>query len=518
MTVTVWILGDQLLATHPALVAAEQLAGGRAGARVVLVESRGRQRKLPYQRKKLVLLLSAMRHYADELRAAGYTVDVMQADSVAAGLAAHAAAHPPQQVFSMAAAEYGGRQWQQTHLAQVMAAPVTLLPNTQMLVGRYDPTPGLGKRVILEYFYREMRRRFGLLLEADGTPTGGAWNFDKENRKPLPKGGLRPPPVPSFAPDALTRAVMDEVAALPGAVGTVDGFDLAVTRSQAEAALADFLAHRLAEFGPYEDAMSRRHAALYHSLLSPYMNIGLLDPLHMAQAAADVYAAGRAPLASVEGFIRQIIGWREYIYWQYWQQMPGLLTANSWGHARPLPQLLWDGQTDMACLRTVVQRVIESGYSHHIERLMVICNFCMLAGIDPAAVHRWFLSFYIDAYEWVVAPNVIGMGLNADGGKTATKPYVASANYIHKMSDYCAGCRYDPKQRTGEDACPFNYLYWNFLIEHEATLRANPRFGPAVLGLKHLDARERAAVQAQAAAFLEQMVAYPVDESAATSD
>jgi deoxyribodipyrimidine photolyase-related protein len=268
------------------------------------------------------------------------------------------------------------------------------------------------------------------------------------------------------------------------------------------------LAHRLAEFGPYEDAMSRRHAALYHSVLSPYMNIGLLDPLHMAQAAADAYAAGRAPLASVEGFIRQVIGWREYIYWQYWQQMPGLLAANSWGHTRPLPQLLWDGQTDMACLRTVVQRVIDSGYSHHIERLMVICNFCMLAGIDPAAVHRWFLSFYVDAYEWVVAPNVIGMGLNADGGKTATKPYIASANYIHKMSDYCAGCRYDPKQRTGADACPFNYLYWNFLITHEATLRANPRFGPAVLGLKHLDARERAAVQAQAAAFLEQMAVY----------
>ena len=504
--VSVWILGDQLMVRHPALVAAEAVLP-REQVRVVLVESAGRLRKIPYQRKKLVLLLSALRHYAGELAAQGYAVEVIQAASMGEGLARHVAQHRPARLLCMAAADYGGRVLQEQRLAQLLGLPVEVLPNTQFLTGRYDPAPQSGKRVVMESFYRAMRRRFGLLLE-DGEPVGGVWNLDKENRKPLPKGGLFAPPHLTFPPDAITQAVMADVERLPGAVGTVDGFDLAVTRSQAEAALADFIAHRLADFGPYEDAMSRRNGVLFHSVLSPYLNLGLLDPLETAQRAEAAYRAGLAPLNSAEGFIRQILGWREYIYWQYWRQMPDLLQANAWGHTRPMPRLFWDGQTDMACLRTVVQRVIDQGYSHHIERLMVICNFCMLAGIDPALVNRWFLSFYIDAYEWVVTPNVIGMGLNADGGQTATKPYIASANYINKMSDYCAGCRFDPKQRSGADACPFNFLYWNFLLRHEETLRANPRFGPAVLGLKHLDATERRAVQAQAHTFLEHLAYY----------
>jgi deoxyribodipyrimidine photolyase-related protein len=508
-TASVWILGDQLMAAHPALAAATAWAGGRDQVRVVLVESAGRLRKIPYQRKKLVLLLSAMRHYAHALRGQGYQVEVVQADSMDDGLTRHVATNGSARLFCMAAADYRGRSWQHERLSGRLGIPVEVLPNTQFLVGRHDPVPEPeGRKVVMETFYRAMRRHTGLLMAGD-QPEGGAWNFDKENRKPLPKAGLRVPSVPGFAPDAITSAVMAEVAQLPGAVGTVDGFDLAVTHTQAQLALDDFVAHRLAAFGPYEDAMSCRQSVLFHSVLSPYLNIGLLDPLDMARQAEAAYRTGRAPLNSVEGFIRQIIGWREYIYWQYWRQMPDLLAVNAWGHTRPMPQFFWDGQTDMACLRTVVQRVIDHGYSHHIERLMVICNFCMLAGIDPALVNRWFLSFYIDAYEWVVSPNVIGMGLNADGGQIATKPYIASANYINKMSDYCAGCRYDPKQRTGENACPFNFLYWDFLINHEKMLRANPRFGPAVLGLKHLDDSERRAVQAQAHAFLEQLATYP---------
>lgn len=500
-TASVWILGDQLMAEHPALAAAVAWTGSRARVRVVLVESQARLRKLPYQRKKLVLLLSAMRHYAAELAAQGYTVEVIQAMHMGDGLAQHVAAHGSARLFCMAAADYTGRRWQHEGLSSRLGIPVTVLPNTQMLSGRHDPVPVAGKRVILETFYRAMRRHFGLLMR-DGEPIGGAWNFDKANRKPLPKTGIAVPAPARFAPDAVTQAVMDKVAQLPTALGTVAGFDLAVTRAEAQAALDDFIAHRLADFGAYEDAMSRQHDVLFHSLLSPYLNIGLLDPLEVARRAEAAFVAGHAPLNSVEGFIRQIIGWREYMYWQYWRQMPDLLAANSWGHTRPLPRLFWDGQTDMACLGTVVRRVIDRGYSHHIERLMVICNFCMLAGIDPAAVNDWFLSFYIDAYAWVVTPNVIGMGLNADGGQTATKPYIASANYIHKMGDYCAGCCYNPKQRTGDDACPFNILYWNFLLEHEETLRANPRSGPAVLGLKHLDDAARQTVQAQARDFL----------------
>ncbi len=505
--ITAWILGDQLLAAHPALVAAEALTD-RTNVRVVLVESAQRLARLPYQRKKLVLLLSAMRHYAEELREAGYAVDYIQAASAGAGLRQHVATWQPERLITMAAAEYRGRRFQQERLAGLLGVPVDVVPNTQFLTGRHDPYPQPDKKIILENFYRSLRRHWNLLIDATGAPVGGAWNFDQENRKPLPKRGLAIPAPVHFSPDALTAKVMAEVAGFPTGVGDVAGFDLAVTRQEAEAALDDFIRHRLHAFGPYEDAMSRQSAVLFHSLLSPYMNIGLLDPLVMARRAEEAYRDGLAPIASVEGFIRQVVGWREYIYWQYWRQMPGLLAANAWQHTRPMPRLFWDGATEMNCLRHVVARVIATGYSHHIERLMVICNFCLLAGIDPAAVNAWFLACYVDAYEWVVAPNVIGMGLNADGGQIATKPYIASANYINKMSDYCAGCRFNPKQRTGDDACPYNFLYWNFLLEHEATLRANPRSGPAVLGLKHLSPAERSAVRDQAANFLAGLPAY----------
>jgi deoxyribodipyrimidine photolyase-related protein len=212
---------------------------------------------------------------------------------------------------------------------------------------------------------------------------------------------------------------------------------------------------------------------------------------------------GQAPINSVEGFVRQILGWREYIYWQYWRLMPDLMESNAWAAQRPLPQFFWTGQTEMKCLRHAIHRAIDTGYNHHIERLMLLCNYCLLAGIRPKAVNDWFLSFYVDAYEWVMAPNVLGMGLNADGGLVATKPYIASANYVNRMSDYCRGCRYDQRQRTGQDACPFNFLYWSFLLENEATLRANPRLGRNVLGLRYLDSDEREAVRLQAQAFLD---------------
>jgi deoxyribodipyrimidine photolyase-related protein len=396
-SISVWILGDQLLLDHPALLAAGQIAQ-RADICVVLVESERRIARLPYQRKKLVLLLSAMRHFAAELRAIGYPVDIRRAQSAGEGLRAHVAAWKPSRLLTMAAAEFSGRRFQHERLGDLLGLPVEVLPNTQFLCGVFDPYPKPAKKVILETFYRAMRKQWGLLLDERGEPVGGAWNFDRENRKALPRGGIAIPPRLHFEPDAMTQQVMGEVAAMVHGVGSVDGFDLAVTHHDAEAAFDDFLRHRLHNFGPYEDAMSQRSAVLFHSLLSPYMNIGLLDPLTMARRAEQAYRDGLAPLASVEGFIRQIVGWREYIYWQYWQQMPGLLTANGWQHTRPMPQLFWDGATEMNCLHHVVQRVIGMGYSHHIERLMVITNFCMTAGIDPAAVNRWFLSFYIDAY------------------------------------------------------------------------------------------------------------------------
>jgi len=503
MRISVWILGDQLLARHPALAAAE-IQVGRDNVVVVLVESAARLGRMPYQRKKLVLLLSAMRHYAAARAAEGYTVDYIRAGSAVDGLRRHLAGWQPDRILTMAAAEFRGRALQTGDLAQRLGAPVEVLPNTQLLTGHFDPFPTATGRVVMENFYRAMRRRFGLLLDEAGEPAGGSWNFDKENRKPLPRSGIAVPPPLRFPPDAVTQAAMAQVAQLDG-VGGVDDFDLAVTRSDALAALEDFLTHRLANFGPYEDAMSSQSGTLFHSLLSPYLNIGLLEPLEVAQAAEAAYRAGKAPLTSVEGFVRQVLGWREYIYWQYWQQMPDLKQANSWQAERPLPEFFWTAKTEMNCLRHVVERVLADGYSHHIERLMVLCNFCLLSGITPSEVSDWFMALYLDAFEWVVLPNVIGMGLNADGGRTATKPYVASGSYINRMSDYCRECRFDPRQRTGEDACPFNFLYWNFLLTHEQTLRANPRLGPAVLGLSRIEEAERGELRTAASRFLDRL-------------
>ncbi len=505
---SVWILSDQLTHDHPALELALQDAEP-SRIRVLLVESRAELGRLPYHKKRQALLLSAGRHFAKELEARGLTVDLIAAANTTEALRTHASKHRPERLLTMAAAEYQARRFQLNELEQVVCMPVEVVPNTMFLVGRHDPFPDAppDRRLVLENFYRVMRRHHSLLMEPDGQPTGGAWNFDALNRKPLPRS-LTPPPLPRNEPDAITLQVLKEVEASGAGVGTLEGFDLAVTRPQAEAAFADFLEHRLPDFGPYEDAMSRRHGVLFHSVLSPYMNLGLLEPLAMARAAEVEYRAGRAPLNSVEGFIRQVVGWREFIYWQYHRQMPGLRAANSWSAHRPMPAFFWDARTDMECLRTVVERLIDTGFTHHIERLMVVCNFCLLAGIDPAAVADWFLTFYIDSHDWVVLPNVIGMGLNADGGLTATKPYVASAAYINKMSDYCSSCRFNSKSRTGADACPFNFLYWNFLLSHEAALRSNPRLGPAVLGLRHLDDAERTRVRAETFSFLESLEPY----------
>lgn len=500
---SVWILGDQLLTAHPALLAAQAESDP---VTVVMVESRARFDRLPYHQHKRVLLISAMRHYAGMLRRQGIQVDYRRAATTRQGLSAHLAEWQPAEMLTMAASEIGGRQFQR-RLAESAGVTLIILPNTQFLVGRFDPFPAVapGKRVVLETFYRAMRQQFNLLLEPDGTPTGGRWNFDAENRQPLPRG-VQPPPVITFPPDEITAAVIGEVAAEGRGVGSTAGFALAVTHEQAQAALQDFIIHRLADFGRYEDAMSSRSAVVYHAGIAAYLNLGLLEPLAVAQAVEAAYRAGQAPLNSAEGFIRQVAGWREYIYWQYHRQMPGLLQGNALAAQRALPGFFWDGDTRMNCLRQVLRRVRESGYVHHIERLMVLSNFCLLAGVTPQEVNDWFLSSFIDAYEWVMAPNVLGMGLFADGGGIATKPYAASGSYINRMSDYCRGCSFNVRQRTGEHACPFNLLYWRFLLVHEAALRRNPRMFTSLLGLKRLGAGEREQILAQAEDWLAENV------------
>ncbi|MEM7332662.1 MAG: cryptochrome/photolyase family protein [Chloroflexota bacterium] len=492
---TLWILGDQLTHHHPILTQYDD------SSTILIIESQNRWKKMPYQRKRLVLLISAMRHYANKLKERGFKVDYIKAHTFSAGWQAHLKNQKPAEIVTMAAASYPGRQFQQK-LSETVNIPVTLLKNTQFLTGIYNPIPNpqANKRYVMETFYRQMRKRFDLLME-NGQPMGGQWNFDKDNRKKLPKHDAPPAP-PVFKPDAITQEVMAEVAQLKHAIGTVEGFDYAVTHCDAKRAFEIFLNERLTKFGDYEDALTPRSHLLYHSALSPYLNLGLLEPLPLVQAAQQALLDGNAPINAVEGFVRQIIGWREFMYWQYWRQMPGMENKNAWGAKRPLPQFFNTGQTNMACLHHAINRAIDTGYNHHIERLMLLCNYFMLAGIKPKVANDWFLSLYIDAYDWVMPPNVIGMGLNADGGLTATKPYIASANYINKMGDFCKSCFYNPKKRTGEDACPYNFLYWNFILEHEAKLRANPRTSRNVLGLRYLDEAEKERVQAQAKQFL----------------
>ncbi len=498
---TAWILGDQLLENHPALQMAED-SSHKDDIHVLFIESRAKQKSRTYHPKKLVLLLSAMRHYAQKLKSLGWHVDYRQADSFRAGLQQHLELHRPKSIVAMKAASYRGRQFQQD-LADSKAIPLSLIPNKQFLTERYNPIPDPipGKQYRMETFYRKMRRHFGILMEGN-QPKGERWNYDRENRKRLPKE-LIIPDVPLFPPDGITRQVIDEVTRMETGWGSIDGFGYAVSSEQARNALQGFLQDRLFAFGPYEDAMTERSPTIFHSQLSPYLNLGLLEPMECIRAVETALGKQGISLPSVEGFIRQILGWREFMYWQYWRQMPGMLENNAWAAERPVPSFFWNAETPMRCLRVVLRRVIQTGYAHHIERLMILSNFLMLVGVDPQKANGWFLDAFIDAYDWVMPPNVIGMGLNADGGLTATKPYISSANYIQRMSDYCESCSFDPRKRVGHGACPFNSLYWNFHLKHEGRLRDNPRMSRSVFHLDRLSKDEKQAIRAQASFYLE---------------
>ena len=438
--------------------------------RVLLIESVGSWTALPHHRKKLVLIIAATRHLAGELRALGYAVDLRRAESYAQGILAHADAHRPGRVIVQEPAEWGIAQ----SIAAVgpeladLGATLEVVPDRRFVTSRAQfATWAKGRTLFrMEDFYRQQRRRLRVLVDGSGQPVGGQWNLDHENRqtaKALAKRGLPAAPL-AVAPDAITQAVMAEVDGLPHQWGETTGFDLPVTRAQALEALDDFLAHRLADFGPYEDAMLAGETYLYHSRLSSAMNIGLLHPQEMVEAAVRRYTDTDLPLASVEGFVRQIIGWREYVNGIYWQQMPAYRDGNYFDFTRPLPQAYWDpAATDLACLTDTVRMVRDTAFAHHIHRLMILCNFAVLTGVHPLRLSEWFWAGFADAFEWVELPNVVGMGTFGDGGLLASKPYVSSAAYINRMSNYCGGCRYDPKLRTGPTACPFNYLYWTFL-------------------------------------------------------
>ena len=457
-TVKTCFIGPWELSSSTAILPASPAEG-----RILLIESTGKGSALPYHRWKLVLVLSALRHFRDELRAQGFEVDHRVASSYAEGISAHIVEHHPDEVIVQEPAEWGTAQ-----SLRRLPPPVHLVPDRRFLTSR-DEFAGWahGRKLLrMEDFYRWQRRRLGVLVDRDGNPVGGKWNLDHDNRqsaKALQKRGLPRPPL-SFEPDSVTRKVVSLVDGMPHHWGSTDGFNLPVTRAQALATLDDFLEHRVADFGPYEDAMLAGERYLYHSRLSAAMNIGLLSARDIVDATLERAALGDLPLQSLEGFLRQVIGWREYVNGIYWQQMPAYRNVNYFGFTRPLPRAYWEPEKiDLACVRDVITSVRDTAYAHHIPRLMILCNFAVLAGVHPLRLSEWFWAGFADAMEWVELPNVVGMGTFGDGGLLGSKPYVSSAAYINRMSNYCSGCRYDPKQRTGPGACPFNYLYWTFL-------------------------------------------------------
>lgn len=356
----------------------------------------------------------------------------------------------------------------------------------------------------MEFFYRPMRRKTGILIEGDA-PIGGKWNFDHDNRKP-PKDGLNAPEPLRFDPDKITSDVLTLVKnRFPGNFGTHEPFWFAVTREDALASFENWLESSLPSFGDFQDAMVSGEPFLFHAVIGLYLNAGLLDPLECCRAAEEAYRAGHAPLNAVEGFIRQIIGWREYVRGIYFREGPDYTRRNALGHDRSLPEFFWSADTDMACVSAAVSQTRDEAYAHHIQRLMVTGNFALIAGIDPFELHEWYLAVYADAYEWVEAPNVIGMSQFADDGIIASKPYVSSGNYIDRMSNYCGSCAYSVKTKLGAGACPFNLLYWSFLDRHRERFARNPRMAQMYRTWDRMDEDRRNAILAQAATVLQKL-------------
>lgn len=480
--------------------------------RVWMAEVAHEATKVWSSKPRIALFLAAMRQFAAALRDEGIVVEYLAleaagdgADTLAARLAQSIARLAPQAVLMVEPGEWSVREQLRATLESAGCA-CELRPDRHFLCSHEAfAEHARGRRQLrMEFFYREMRRAHRVLLDADGNPEGGEWNYDVENRGSFGKGGpgaLEPPLAAPrrFAPDAITRGVLGLVARrFAGHPGELDGFDWPVTRAAALEALEDFVAHRLPRFGLYQDAIWTGEPWLFHSRISAALNLKLLDPREAIAAAEAAYRAGRAPLAATEGFIRQVLGWREYVRGIYWQSMPGYLERNALGAGAPLPAFYWSGDTEMACLRDAIGQTLRLGYAHHIQRLMVTGLFALLLGVEPRRLHEWYLGVYVDAVEWVELPNTLGMSQYADGGVMASKPYVASGRYLQRMSNACGGCRYDPSRSTGAKACPFTTLYWDFLRRHAPALRANPRMAMQMKNLARLDDESLAAIAQQA--------------------
>ncbi|WP_425104396.1 cryptochrome/photolyase family protein [Ancylobacter sp.] len=501
-----FVLGDQLTREVSSLVDLDP-----ARDIVLMVEVEAEARYVPHHKQKIAFLLAAMRHFAQALRAEGIRVDYVRLDeadntqSFTGELARAVERHAPASVIVTEPGEWRVREMM-ADWAETLPVPVHIREDDRFFCS-HAAFAALGrarKTGRMEFFYREMRRRTGRLMRGDA-PEGGQWNFDPENRRALPRG-LRVPPRQRFTPDALTRAVMDLVAQrFGGHFGDLEPFGWAVTRTDALRALDHFIEDTLPGFGDYQDAMKAGEDFLFHSLISPYLNCGLLTAREVCARAEAAFRSGAAPINAVEGFIRQILGWREFVRGLYWAEMPAYAGSNHLGATRDLPALYWTGETPMRCMAECIGATRRHAYAHHIQRLMVTGNFALLAGVAPAQIEEWYLAVYADAFEWVELPNVHGMVMHADGGRLGSKPYAASGAYIDRMSDYCSGCTFDPRIKRGPGACPFNYLYWNFLITNETVLSPNPRLAMPYRTLARMPATQRTEIVADATAFLDSL-------------
>ncbi|MBB5035377.1 cryptochrome/photolyase family protein [Prosthecobacter vanneervenii] len=453
---------------------------------------------------RIAVFLASMRHFREALREKGWRVDYHELgkhETLVEALRASVRSLKPSGLVMVQAGEWGVQRDLEAAAAE-LGVPLEVWDDRHFLCtpAEFAKHAAGRKQLRMEFFYREMRQRTGVLMEKDG-PAGGQWNFDHDNRGTFGKEGpdlLRVPPK-RFLPDEITREVIalvqERSAKHPG---TLKDFDWPVTAAQSLEALDDFITHRLRDFGQYQDAMWTNEPWLYHSRLSAAMNLKMLDPRVVIAAAEKAWRSGKAPLAAVEGFIRQILGWREYVRGIYWLKMPDYVRLNEMQAHEKLPGFYWTGETDMNCLSQAIGQTLRYGYAHHIQRLMVTGLFALLYGVDPHQVHEWYLAVYVDAVEWVELPNTLGMSQYGDGGLMASKPYVASGKYIQRMSNYCTGCKYDPAQSTGPKACPFTTLYWDYLLQHEPRLKKNQRMSMQLKNLARLSMEQRSAIQQQA--------------------
>ncbi len=494
------VLGDQLDAANAALDGLD-----RRRDAILMSEVADEATYIPQHRQRLVLFLSAMRHFAALLKRKRMPLRYHSLDatgehgSLRGIIASEVRALRPERVI---VAQPGDHRVLESLRTAVGETPLEVRTDRHFLSTVEDfATFARGRRELrLEDFYRQLRRRHEILMDGD-KPVSGQWNFDVENRKTFGREGPGSLPEPvRFDPDRTTREVISLVRRrFPNAPGRLESFGHPVTSAHARTALSDFVEHRLGRFGDYQDAMAAGRPFLYHSLLSAPMNLHLIDPREVLGAAIEAWREGKAPLNAVEGFVRQILGWREYVRGIYWTQMPEYGALNALEADLPMPAFMWTGETDMVCVRESVTQLLEHAYAHHIQRLMVLGQLALLLGVRPYDVHRWHLSMYIDAVDWVSLPNVLGMSQYADGGIVGSKPYCASGAYIDRMSDYCKGCRYDPKRATGEDACPFTTLYWDFLSRHRKRFGGNRRMSLQLRNVERKDAGERRTIARRAA-------------------